>query len=248
MIEIKNINVSYNQQIVFKDSQIIIPDGQLTAINGKSGSGKTTLFYIIGLISCAKGYEYSYNGRNIDITDDHLKSTLRKSKIGFVFQDKNLHEYLTIEENLKLYCLIAGLEYTQEKANTLLEKVHLTIDPQTKTEVLSGGEKQRAAIARAIITHPLILICDEPTGNLDSENSHEVLTYLSKLNEEGTAIILVTHDSMIASYAKKFMYLRDGTIHTVISRNDASQEEFFQAIVEVTTQDSLRKRFMQGGV
>ena len=222
MIEIKNINVSYNQQIVFKDSQIIIPDGQLTAINGKSGSGKTTLFYIIGLISCAKGYEYSYNGRNIDITDDHLKSTLRKSKIGFVFQDKNLHEYLTIEENLKLYCLIAGLEYTQEKANTLLEKVHLTIDPQTKTEVLSGGEKQRLAIACALIKEPDIIIADEPTSALDDTNTKIIIELLKGIAHDGKMVIIATHnqnilkDCDIVYHLKNNQILLDVTINKVI--------------------------------
>lgn len=229
MIEIKNINVSYNQQIVFKDSQIIIPDGQLTAINGKSGSGKTTLFYIIGLISCAKGYEYSYNGRNIDITDDHLKSTLRKSKIGFVFQDKNLHEYLTIEENLKLYCLIAGLEYTQEKANTLLEKVHLTIDPQTKTEVLSGGEKQRLAIACALIKEPDIIIADEPTSALDDTNTKIIIELLKGIAHDGKMVIIATHnqnilkDCDIVYHLKNNQILLDETINKDIVVSDIKE-------------------------
>ncbi|WRK55690.1 ATP-binding cassette domain-containing protein [Coprobacillaceae bacterium CR2/5/TPMF4] len=112
-----------------------------------------------------------------------------------------------------------------------------------KPNECSGGERQRAAIARAIVSKPKILVCDEPTGNLDTVNSHELLGMLTKLNQEGTSIILVTHDSMIASYAKKFIYLRDGKIINEINRNNASQVDFFNEIVKITTQDSLLKLF-----
>ena len=200
---------------------------------------------------------WDVNGGEIKISNENIKnintSSLRDME-SYVTQDTYLFND-TIANNIGIAKENATMEEIIEASkkaslHEFIEKLPKGYETNVGElgDSLSGGEKQRAAIARAIITHPLILICDEPTGNLDSENSHEVLTYLSKLNEEGTAIILVTHDSMIASYAKKFMYLRDGTIHTVISRNDASQEEFFQAIVEVTTQDSLRKRFMQGGV
>lgn len=197
MIEIKNINVSYKEQIIFKDSQIMIPNGKLTAISGKSGSGKTTLFYILGLISCTRGYEYSFNGNVIDLEDEKRKASLRKSKIGFIFQDKNLHEYLTIEENIQLYCLVSGVTYSDELLKQLLNKVHLNLDPQTKTKVLSGGEKQRLAIACALSKNPDLIIADEPTSALDSKHTHIIVELLKEIADEGKMVIIATHNKKV---------------------------------------------------
>src|SRR5699024_10636577 len=130
-----------------------------------------------------------------------------------------------------------------DKVNEIAKKLNIQKLLYKKPNECSGGERQRAAIARAIVSKPKILVCDEPTGNLDTVNSHELLGMLTKLNQEGTSIILVTHDSMIASYAKKFIYLRNGKIINEINRNNASQVDFFNEIVKITTQDSLLKLF-----
>ena len=248
-IAIRNLSFQYEERKIIDGLSLSIQKGEKIAFVGESGSGKSTLIKILlGLLK--------YNQGKVRLGDMELKEICLNNlydRVSYLSQDAPVFDG-TIKENLVFEKKVSEEQMLGALSEVQLSHLVENLAEGLNTEIgekgtcLSGGEKQRAAIARAIITHPLILICDEPTGNLDSENSHEVLTYLSKLNEEGTAIILVTHDSMIASYAKKFMYLRDGTIHTVISRNDASQEEFFQAIVEVTTQDSLRKRFMQGGV
>ena len=249
-VKCKDIHYSIGEKKILNGVSLEVEGGQFQTILGPNGSGKSTLLKTIYRQLKPDSGQIFLDGKSLDQVS--LKETAKEMAV--VTQFNTLQFDCTVEEIVMLGRTphLSFLQKESERDHLLvqdaLDKVGMSEKKARYYSSLSGGEKQRAAIARAIITHPLILICDEPTGNLDSENSHEVLTYLSKLNEEGTAIILVTHDSMIASYAKKFMYLRDGTIHTVITRNDASQEEFFQAIVEVTTQDSLRKRFMQGGV
>lgn len=259
LIEANNISKIYDQDMYLKRGinfyalhhvDFIVERGDFITVMGPSGSGKSTLMNCISTLDKVSSGKLEILQKPVLAMKEDELSDFRRNYLGFIFQNHHLISSLTIFDNIATPLILNknNPKDTKVRVEEVSRKLNIEKILYKKPDECSGGEKQRAAIARAIITHPLILICDEPTGNLDSENSHEVLTYLSKLNEEGTAIILVTHDSMIASYAKKFMYLRDGMIHTVISRNDASQEEFFQAIVEVTTQDSLRKRFMQGGV
>lgn len=197
MIEIKHINVKYKDQTILKDSEIKIPEGKLTAISGKSGSGKTTLFYILGLISANKDYTYSFHGNEIHLENDQFKSDLRKSSIGFIFQEKNLHEYLSIKENIELYCQLANVPYTEEKMHQLLQKVNLKLDPSTITEVLSGGEKQRLAIACALAKDPDLIIADEPTSTLDDTNTDCIVALLKEIAHEGKMVIMATHNKRI---------------------------------------------------
>lgn len=222
MIEIKNINVSYKEQIVFKDSHIVIPDGKLTAISGKSGSGKTTLFYILGLISCARGYEYCFQGNIIDLEDNERKASLRKSKIGFIFQDKNLHEYLTIAQNIQLYCLISGVTYSDELLKDLLDKVHLNLDPHIKTEVLSGGEKQRLAIACALSKNPDLIIADEPTSALDSKHTKIIIELLKEIADEGKMVIIATHNKKIKEECDLVYHIEN---HQIISDTTIGKDQ-----------------------
>ena len=162
-----------------------------------------------------------------------------------MFQNHNLISTLSIFDNIATPIMLAKVSAKEiiERVNKVAQRLNIHHILDKLPEECSGGEKQRAAIARAIINNPKIIICDEPTGNLDSKNSHEVLNLLSQLNKEGTAIILVTHDSMIASYAKTFMYIRDGSIKTVLHRNNSSQVAFFKEINKITTEDSLLKLF-----
>ncbi len=197
MIEINNINIKYGSKIVLKDSCIKISRGVITGITGPSGSGKTTLFYIIGLLSSQKGYQYIFDDKNIDIEDDKTKSMIRKKKIGYVFQDKNLHEFLTIEDNMKLYCFISGQIYDQSKVENILHKVQLDEHLKTETAVLSGGQKQRLAIACALIKDPDIIIADEPTSALDSENEGIIMDIFKTLSSEDKMIIIASHSNDI---------------------------------------------------
>lgn len=197
MIEIKNINIIYDSRQIIEESQIMIPRGVLTGISGESGSGKTSLFYIIGLISKFRGYEYYYNGEKINLDDDSYKSQIRKNRIGFIFQDKNLHEYLSIEDNLKMYSYISGNEYQYETALYVLKKVHLDLELSTPTRVLSGGEKQRLAIACALMKNPDLIIADEPTSALDKDNSQSVIDVLKDIAHEGKMVIIASHNKSI---------------------------------------------------
>ena len=243
LIEANNISKVYDADIYLKrgmnyyalsNVDFIVDEGDFIAVMGPSGSGKSTLLNCISSLDKVTSGTISILGKSVKTMKDNELSDFRRKYLGFIFQNHNLVSSLSVFDNIATPLILSknDVQDTYERINDIAE--------------CSGGEKQRAAIARAIVSHPKLIVCDEPTGNLDSENSHEVLSLLSKLNQKGIAIILVTHDSMIASYAKKFFYLRDGSIQTVINRNNASQEEFYQAIVQVTTQDSLLKKFMIG--
>lgn len=197
MITLKNIDIHFKKQTLFNHANLAIASGKVSAICGKSGSGKTTLFYILGLISSFKGYDYTFNGNEIDIDDDKLKASLRKSSIGFIFQDKNLHEYLSISQNIQLYSMIANKPCDSTKIKALLEKVNLTLDPSTKTEILSGGEKQRLAIACALAKDPEIIIADEPTSALDDKNTKHIIQLFKMIAKEGKMVVIATHNKMV---------------------------------------------------
>lgn len=197
MIHLSHMNIAYHQKTIFKNSQITIQNGLLTAICGPSGSGKTTLFYMLGLLSHDCQYQYEYNGTSIDLHNEKLKASLRRSQIGFVFQDKNLHDYLTIEENLQLYAYISGIKYTHEMGINILQKVHLNLSPHTKVEVLSGGEKQRLAIGCALIKEPQLIIADEPTSALDPLNTQNIISLFQEIAHDGKMVIIATHNPQI---------------------------------------------------
>lgn len=257
LIEANNISKVYDADIYLKrgmnyyalsDVDFIVDEGDFIAVMGPSGSGKSTLLNCISSLDKVTSGTISILGKSVKTMKDKELSDFRRKYLGFIFQNHNLVSSLSIFDNIATPLILSknDVQDTYERINDIAKTLNISHILYKKPQECSGGEKQRAAIARAIVSQPKLIVCDEPTGNLDSENSHEVLSLLSKLNQKGIAIILVTHDSMIASYAKKFFYLRDGSIQTVINRNNASQEEFYQAIVQVTTQDSLLKKFMIG--
>lgn len=228
MIEIKNINISYNSHDVIRNGEICIHEGVLTGISGASGSGKTSLFYIIGLISSIRGYDYFYNGDKIDIDDDKLKSSIRKSAIGFVFQDKNLHEYLTIEDNLKLYSYISGREYSHDYAVSILKKVHIDLEMGTLTKTLSGGEKQRLAIACTLMKKPEIIIADEPTSALDDANAASVIEVLKEIAEEGKMVIIATHSQDVLAQCEIKYFIENKSIKCIQEIEKTYNHKHFQ--------------------
>ncbi len=255
LIEANSISKVYDQDIYLKrgmnyyalsNVDLIVEEGDFIAVMGPSGSGKSTLLNCISSLDKVTSGNISILGQPISTMKDNDLSDFRKNCLGFIFQNHNLVSSLSVFDNIATPLILAknDTKDTYQRISEIADILKIKHILHKKPDECSGGEKQRAAIARAIVTRPKLIVCDEPTGNLDSENSHEVLTLLSKLNQKGIAIILVTHDSMIASYAKKFMYLRDGQVKTVINRNNASQEEFYNAIVKITTQDTLLKKFM----
>jgi len=194
---------------------IDIGRGEMVAIMGPSGSGKSTLLHLLGALDTPSSGEILLGGARYDGLGDSGLTKLRREKIGFVFQFFNLLASLSAEENVLLPALIAGRrdEGTRERARELLGRVGLGERAHHLPAELSGGEQQRTSIARALLTEPEIVLADEPTGNLDTRSSQEVLGLLRELNEaEGQTLVLVTHDPAAAAIAGRVVFLRDGRI------------------------------------
>ena len=199
---------------VLKDINLSVHPGEYVALMGPSGSGKSTLMNIIGALDVPTSGKYILNGREVEkLTDDQL-AEVRNKEIGFVFQTFNLLPRLSALENVALPLIYAGVPKRErlERARRMLADVGLADRMDHKPNQLSGGQRQRVAIARALINNPSILLADEPTGNLDSQSSEEVMKLFDRLHEQGHTIILVTHEPDIAAHAKRLVRLLDGKI------------------------------------
>lgn len=203
-----------------KQIDLDIYAGEFAVIMGPSGSGKSTLMNIIGCLDNMTKGEYILNGNNIkDIKQNDL-AILRNQEIGFVFQSFNLLPKLSLIENVELPMVYATIGRKQRaiSAGKALEAVGLTRWAKHKPSEVSGGQKQRAAIARAMVMNPSLLIADEPTGNLDSKSSTEIMEIFRDLNKQGSTIILITHEDSVATYAKRMLRLVDGQITSDLSQ------------------------------
>jgi putative ABC transport system ATP-binding protein len=191
-----------------------VPSGEFLAIVGPSGSGKSTLFHIIGGLTPATGGSVRIGGQDISSLTDAGRTALRKNKVGFVFQKFNLLPNLTAADNIAVARHIAGHGQTPEpEFEELLKELGIADRLNHKPSALSGGEQQRVAIARAIVNHPAILLADEPTGNLDTENSAAVLAMMQDLNRRlGQTILMITHNPEAAAFADRTVRMRDGRI------------------------------------
>ena len=191
-----------------------IEKGEYVALMGPSGSGKSTLMNIIGCLDTPSKGVYSLNDNNVsDMTDDELAS-IRNIEIGFVFQSFNLVPRTSAIENVSLPLIYAGVSKKErlERAQKVLEKVGLGDRADHKPNELSGGQRQRVAIARALINNPSIVLADEPTGNLDSKSSLEIMNLFGKIHQEGNTVVMVTHEEDIAKYAKRTIRMIDGKL------------------------------------
>ncbi len=218
MIEIRNAGKVYHQGgedvPALRDVSFRINKAEFLSIMGPSGSGKSTLLNLIGGLDQPTSGEIFIDGSPLHgISDDEL-TLIRRRKVGFIFQFFNLLPILTAEENVALPLLLDGFPFARvrEKAVTLLEKVGLGGRIGHRPEQLSGGEMQRVAIARALVTEPAVLLADEPTGNLDSNRSKEILELLQDLNKNGQTIVMVTHDSSAALFGTRIVRLKDGSV------------------------------------
>jgi ABC-type lipoprotein export system ATPase subunit len=199
---------------VLKGIYLKIEKGEFIAIMGTSGSGKTTLMNIIGCLDVPTSGRYILADREVsNLTDDEL-SEIRNEHIGFIFQNFYLLPYATVLENVFLPTLYVGRQKdnADKHAMDLIKLVGLEGRARFKPNQLSGGEQQRVAIARAVINEPELLLADEPTGQLDSKTATEIMSLLVKMNEQGKTVILITHDSAIATYAKRLIQIKDGVI------------------------------------
>ncbi len=221
MINLKGINKYYTsgdeKLHALKDVDLEVEKGEFLAIMGPSGSGKSTMIKILGLLD--KDFEGSYllDEKEVKTLNDDLLSNLRNKKIGFVFQDFNLIDRLTIKENIELPMLYMGkgIKETKDKVIELLGKVNLLDKINKYPTQLSGGQQQRISIVRSLVNNPDIIIADEPTGALDSKTSGEIIEIFNELNKEGITIILITHDINIAKKAKRIVKIFDGSLEEV---------------------------------
>ncbi len=219
MIELKNISRMYlhgTKEIqALRGITLTIKAGEFLSVMGPSGSGKSTLLNIIGGLDQPTSGEIFIDGRPLHgISDDEL-TLIRRRRVGFIFQFFNLLPVLTAVENVSLPLLLEGTPYAKvrPKAESLLQKVGLGERTGHRPEQLSGGEMQRVAIARALIASPAVLLADEPTGNLDSHTSAEILHLLKDLHGEGQTIVMVTHDSKAAAHGTRIITLQDGRLY-----------------------------------
>ena len=201
---------------VLKGITLDVNKNEYLALMGPSGSGKSTLMNIIGCLDTPTEGSYILNGRDVSKMSDNELADVRNKDIGFVFQQFNLLPRLTAAENVALPLVYAGIPKKQrmEKAMQVLEKVQLADRSQHKPNEMSGGQNQRVAIARALVNDPAIILADEPTGNLDSKTSHEIMQIFDQIHSMGNTVILITHEEDIARFARRMVRLLDGQIES----------------------------------
>ncbi len=220
MIELKNIRKTYTlggETVHAVDGlSLLIEEHEFIAIIGASGSGKSTLMNIIGCLDTADEGDYILRGQNITSYTENQMAELRNREIGFVFQQFNLLQKLTALENVELPLIYQGVGAAERRgrAETVLTQVGLAGHMNHRPNQLSGGQQQRVAVARALVTHPALILADEPTGNLDSKSSREIITMFRELNDKGNTILLITHDEHIAGQANRRVRIVDGKIVT----------------------------------
>ena len=205
-----------HQLEVLKGVSLDINKNEYVALMGPSGSGKSTLMNIIGCLDTATAGKYVLNGQDVSKMEDNALADVRNKEIGFVFQQFNLLPRLTALENVALPLVYAGMSrrIRNEKARHVLDLVNLSDRSHHKPNELSGGQSQRVAIARALVNDPSIILADEPTGNLDTKTSYEIMDIFGKIHTEGNTVVLVTHEEDIANHAHRIVRLRDGIIES----------------------------------
>jgi putative ABC transport system ATP-binding protein len=218
MIQLEKITKVYRTDEIETNAlnqiSIAIHKGEFVSIMGPSGCGKSTLLNVIGMLDRPESGSYVFLDQEIGSLNEKNRSEIRKRNIGFVFQNFNLIEELTVFENIELPLIYNKYKSAERKArvNEIMERIGIAHRANHFPQQLSGGQQQRVAVARALVTKPSLILADEPTGNLDSSNGNEVMELLCELNEEGTTVIMVTHSSHDASYSNRIINLLDGEI------------------------------------
>ena len=250
VLEAKNIKKYYGKEPNITKAldgvDFSVEKGEFVAIVGTSGSGKSTLLNMLGGLDIPTSGEIKIQGKKLSDLNDEQLTIFRRRSIGFIFQNYSLLQSLTMYENI-----IAPLSLQKKKVIEMKKKaielakllnIEHTLDKFPNE--CSGGEKQRAAIARALITNPKLIVADEPTGNLDSKNSHELLEMLKNMNtEESRTIIMVTHDSFVASYSKKVYYMKDGHLDLSIDRNTKSQDDYYKDQSHLSFEERVKTNY-----
>ncbi len=245
VLEAKHMKKVYNMMTssefeALHDINIQVMEGDFVAVMGPSGSGKSTFINNISTIDIPSGGKVYINGKEIRSMGANEIGRFRFQNLGFIFQDFNLLDTHTLYENIAMPMALAhkSKEVIEKRVNELAEKMNITPFLQKFPYECSGGQRQRAAICRALVNNPSIIVADEPTGNLDSQNSAELMKIFSDLNKEGVTIVMVTHDALVTSYSSRLLYIKDGNIDTVLERGDMDQDTYFQKIVEINSAES----------
>ena len=241
-LEIKNLKKYYgtksNITKAVNDLSLEVEEGEFVAIMGASGSGKTTLLNCISTIDEVTSGHIFIDGKDITELREKDLASFRRENLGFIFQDFNLLDTLTIAENISLALIIhkEDVNKVDKKVVDIAEKLGIKDILNKYPYEVSGGQKQRCACARALINTPKLILADEPTGALDSKSSRMLLETMEEMNEKFNAtILMVTHDSFSASFCKRVLFLKDGKIFNEIRRGEKSRKEFFNEILDVLT-------------
>ena len=218
MIEVKDLTKVFKTEEVetwaLDQVSLSVENGEFVAVMGPSGCGKSTLLHILGLLDTASSGTYLLDGQDVSGYSERQRNALRKGMLGFVFQSFNLIDELTVAENIALPLLYMGVpaEERRRRVEEAMARMDITHRAKHYPRQISGGQQQRTAIARAIVTRPKLILADEPTGNLDSKNGKEVMGLLGELHKEGTTIVMVTHSKHDAGYADRIVHLFDGRV------------------------------------
>lgn len=243
LLEVNNLKKIYTTRFggnpvhALSSVSFSVEQGEYAAIMGESGSGKTTLLNILASLDKPTSGEILLNGKNIVSINEKEISAFRRDNLGFVFQDFNLLDTFSIQDNIFLPLVLAGKSY--EEMDTKLKPISKRLEIEDILNKypyeISGGQKQRAAIARALITNPKIILADEPTGSLDSRSSDGVLKLFNEINHDGQTILMVTHSVKAASHAKRVLFIKDGSIYHQIYKANMTNEEMYQKISDTLT-------------
>lgn len=228
---------SGNKVEALRNVNFSVEEGEYVAIMGESGSGKTTLLNILAALDKPTGGTVQLDGKNLASIKDSAIASFRREHLGFVFQDFNLLDTFSLEDNIYLPLVLAGKQYQEmhSRLEPLAKKLGITSLLKKYPYEVSGGQKQRAAVARALITDPRLVLADEPTGALDSRATDELLRLFNTINEEGQTILMVTHSVKAASHAGRVLFIKDGEVYHQIYRGDSTDEQLYQKISDTLT-------------
>lgn len=243
LLEIRHVKKIYttrfggNQVTALQDVNFAVEDGEYVAIMGESGAGKTTLLNILAALDKPSSGEVLLDGHDITQISDKELSAFRRDHLGFVFQDFNLLDTFSLRDNIYLPLVLAGRPYKEMETRLLpiAERLGITELLEKYPYEVSGGQKQRAAVARALITNPRLILADEPTGALDSHTTDSLLSLFGTINEGGQTLLMVTHSVKAASHAGRVLFLRDGEVYHQLYRGNMSFEEMFAKVSDTLT-------------
>lgn len=226
-----------NKVEALRNVNFSVEEGEYVAIMGESGSGKTTLLNILAALDRPTGGTVQLDGKNLASIKDSAIASFRREHLGFVFQDFNLLDTFSLEDNIYLPLVLAGKQYQEmhSRLEPLAKKLGITSLLKKYPYEVSGGQKQRAAVARALITDPRLVLADEPTGALDSRATDELLRLFNTINEDGQTILMVTHSVKAASHAGRVLFIKDGEVYHQIYRGDSTDEQLYQKISDTLT-------------